>query len=185
MKAEFASPQQEAFVLAGPHPTLMLGGYGSAKTYGACLKLHRLVEKYPGSRWAIIRRVFKQLKATTMVTFDRMTPPWALKTRNDQDGTREFLNGSLVQFLGLDTEGSMGVLQGLELNGAFVDQAEEISEKTWDTIDARVGRWTKLEKMPPRYLFATANPTDELHWLYERFADESPTRAEWAAKGYE
>src|SRR5512139_53337 len=185
MKAEFASPQQEAFVLAGPHPTLMLGGYGSAKTYGASLKLHRLIEKYPESRWAIIRRVHKHLKATTQVTFDAMTPAWAIKSRNDQDGTREFLNGSRVQFLGLDTEGSMGVLQGLEINGAFVDQAEEISEKVWDTIDARVGRWTKLPKMPPRYLFATANPTDELHWLYERFAAESPQREEWKAKGYE
>jgi PBSX family phage terminase large subunit len=163
----------------------MLGGYGSAKTYGASMKLHRLIEKYPQSRWAIIRRVHKHLKATTQVTFDAMTPGWAIKSRNDQDGTREFLNGSRVQFLGLDTEGSMGVLQGLEINGAFVDQAEEISEKTWDTIDARVGRWTKLPKMPPRYLFATANPTDELHWLYERFAEESPQREEWKAKGYE
>jgi PBSX family phage terminase large subunit len=185
MKAEWASPQQEAFVKAGPHPTLMLGGYGSAKTYGASMKLHRLIEKYPESRWAIIRRVHKHLKATTQVTFDAMTPQWALKSRNDQDGTREFLNGSRVQFLGLDTEGSMGVLQGLEINGAFVDQAEEISEKTWDTIDARVGRWTKLPKMPPRYLFATANPTDELHWLYERFAEESPQREQWKDKGYQ
>ena len=183
--AEWASPQQEAYVKAGPHPTLMVGGYGSAKTYGASLKLHRLIEKYPESRWAIIRRVHKHLKATTQVTFDTMTPQWALKTRNDQDGTREFLNGSKVQFLGLDTEGSMGVLQGLEINGAFVDQAEEISEKVWDTIDARVGRWTKLPKMPPRYLFATANPTDELHWLYERFSEESPQREQWKAKGYE
>jgi PBSX family phage terminase large subunit len=185
VKAEWASPQQEAFVKAGAHPTLMLGGYGSAKTYGASMKLHRLIEKYPQSRWAIIRRVHKHLKATTQVTFDAMTPSWAIKSRNDQDGTREFLNGSRVQFLGLDTEGSMGVLQGLEINGAFVDQAEEISEKVWDTIDARVGRWTKLPKMPPRYLFATANPTDELHWLYERFAEESPQREEWKAKGYE
>lgn len=182
---EWASEEQRRFFLAGPHPTLMLGGYGSAKTYGACVKLHRLMSKYPGSRWAIIRRVFKQLKATTMVTFDQMTPPEVVLSRNDQEGTREFVNGSWVIFLGLDTPGSMGVLQGLELNGAFVDQAEEISEKTWDTIDARVGRWTKLERMPPRYLFATANPTDELHWLYERFADESQQRETWKAAGYE
>jgi hypothetical protein len=33
--------------------------------------------------------------------------------------------------------------------------------------------------MPPRHLFATANPSDELHWLYERFADESPQREKW------
>jgi len=39
--------------------------------------------------------------------------------------------------------------------------------------------------MVPRYLFATANPTDELHWLYERFSDESPKREFWAAKGYQ
>ena len=93
MSAEWASPQQEQFVLAGPHPTLMLGGYGSAKTYGGSLKLHRLIEKYPESRWAVIRRVHKHLKATTMVTFDRMTPAWAIKARNESDGTREFLNG--------------------------------------------------------------------------------------------
>lgn len=183
-RIEWASPQQREFALAGPHPVLMLGGYGSAKTYGACVKLHRLMSKYPNSRWAVIRRVFKQLKQTSMVTFDQMTPVEALAARNDQDGTRTFRNGSEVIFLGLDTPGSLGVLQGLEINGAFVDQAEEISEKTWDTIDARVGRWTKLPTMPKRYLWATANPTDELHWLYERFADESPMRAEWAAKGY-
>lgn len=185
MRAEWASPEQERFVKAGPHPTLMVGGYGSAKTYGASLKLHRLIEKYPESRWAIIRRCQKQLRATTMITFDNMTPSWALRARNDIEGTREFLNGSSVRYLGLDTPDSMGVLQGLEINGAFVDQAEELSQKTWDLIDARVGRWTKLPKMPPRYLFATANPTDELHWLYERFAEESPDREEWRARGYE
>ena len=84
-RIEWASEQQRRFALSGPHPTLMLGGYGSAKTYGACVKLHRLLTKYPGSRWAIVRRVYKQLKATTMVTFDQLTPDWALASRNDQE----------------------------------------------------------------------------------------------------
>ena len=73
-RIEWASEQQRQFAISGSHPTLMLGGYGSAKTYGACVKLHRLLAKYPGSRWAIVRRVYKQLKATTMVTFDQLTP---------------------------------------------------------------------------------------------------------------
>ena len=184
-KIQWASEQQRQFYRAGAHPTLFLGGYGSAKTYGACLKLLRLITKYPGSRWAIIRRVHKQLKATTMVTFDSLVPATFLTSRNDTDGTRVFTNGSTVQFLGLDTPGTLGVLQGLEINGAFIDQAEEISEKIFDTVDARVGRWTKLAQMPERWLFLTANPTDELHWLYERFADESPQRETWRAKGYE
>ena len=184
-KIQWASEQQRQFYRAGAHPTLFLGGYGSAKTYGACLKLLRLITKYPGSRWAIIRRVHKQLKATTMVTFDSLVPSSFLTSRNDTDGTRVFTNGSTVQFLGLDTPGTLGVLQGLEINGAFIDQAEEISEKIFDTVDARVGRWTKLADMPERWLFLTANPTDELHWLYERFADESPQRETWREKGYE
>lgn len=163
----------------------MVGGYGSAKTYGACLKLLGLIDRYPRSRWAIIRRVHKQLKATTMVTFDALTPAWAVTSRNDTEGTREFHNGAKVYFLGLDTPGSLGVLQGLELNGAFVDQAEEIGEKTWDMIDARVGRWTQLTRLPPRRIWGTANPTDELHWLFERFAEESPQRKVWRDKGYE
>lgn len=183
-RLEWASEEQRQFVRAPAQPTLFLGGYGSAKTFGACMKLLRLVTAYPGSRWAVVRRVHKQLKATTMVTFDNLVTEDMLSTRNDTDGTRVFTNGAIVQFLGLDTAGSLGVLQGLEINGAFIDQAEEISERVWDTVDARVGRWTKLPKMPGRWLFATANPTDELHWLYERFADESPERAFWLAKGY-
>jgi PBSX family phage terminase large subunit len=184
-RLEWASEEQERFVKAGSHPTLLVGGYGSAKTFGGCLKLHRLIEKFPDTRWAVIRRSTTQLKKTTMVTFDAMTPQHALKSRNDNEGTRDFVNGCMVYFLHLDKPESMGVLQGLEINGAFVDQAEEISEKAWDVIDARVGRWTNCAKIPGRYLFATANPSDELHWLYERFADESPQRDKWKAQGYE
>jgi hypothetical protein len=184
-RRKWASPQQKAFAESEATYSLMVGGYGSGKTYAACLRLLRSIDKYRGSRWAIVRRVHKQLKATTMVTFDALCPAWALTGRNDIEGTREFANGSRLHFLGLDTPGSLGVLQGLELNGAFVDQAEEISERVWDTLDARIGRWTQLEAVPPRMLIATANPSDELHWLYERFADESPRREEWRGRGYE
>jgi len=40
--------------------------------------------------------------------------------------------------------------------------------------------------VPPPYLFATAYATDEIHWIYERFAEESPAwRAHWQGRGYQ
>jgi hypothetical protein len=39
--------------------------------------------------------------------------------------------------------------------------------------------------IPPRFIFAEGYVTDEGHWLFRRFAEESPERARWKALGYE
>lgn len=115
-------------------------------------------------------------------------------------------NGSMVYFIHLDKPDSIDVLAGLELNYGFVDQAEQVSEKAWDTLDARLGRWAQAtipdsvlancpdgwpwvndggEMVPPPFLFATANPPEaDDHWLFVRFAEESMDHDKWAAEGY-
>lgn len=198
---EFANPQQQEFFEAGPQPTLYLGGFGSGKTYAGILKLLYLADKFPNSRWAIIRKQSNQLKKTTLQTLWQLLPGEAYIRRNDQEATLTLRNESIIYFLHLDAPESLNVLRGLELTGAFVDQVEEISEEAWDLLDSRVGRWSGAKMqggwpkkwphrdlagnpVPPRYLFASANSPGYGSWVFYRWSDESPERKKWAQLGY-
>ena len=212
---EWASDAQEWFVTAGPQPTLLLGGVNSAKTFGACLKILYLASRYPRSHIAVVRKTYKHLTATTMQTFYAMLDPKHYRpfgTRNDAAGYLRLNNGTEIFFIHLDAPNSLTLLQGLELNFAFVDQAEEISVQAWETLETRVGRWRYAEvsdeviqeheratgndwpwrakdghPLPPPYLFATANPPgDELHWLFEHFSEDSEEwQTKWKGLGYQ
>lgn len=207
-KIKWASPEQKDLFEAGPDPILAIGGFNAAKTWGCVLKLLRLHDMFPNSRSAIIRRQAKHMRKTTMETFYTLCPPSAYSQgrRSDQDGICQLNNGSLIHFVHLDKPESIDILAGLELNFGFVDQAEQVIEKAWDTLDARLARWAQAiipqwlldkfpegwpwvneenEPTPPPYLFATANPPEtEDHWLFTRFADESEERDHWRSEGY-
>ena len=208
-RLEWASEQQKQGWEAGSDPLLLLGGFNAAKTWTCVMKLLYLLDKFKNSRAAVIRSKFNQLRKTTMETFYGLCPPeaYARGRRNDQDGICVLNNGSMVHFLGLDRPESIDILAGLEINFGFVDQAEQVSEKAWDTTDARLGRWGNAvipadlladypdgswpwindagQMVPPPFLFATANPPDsQEHFLYRRFAEDSEEYERWAAEGY-
>jgi len=204
---EWAGEKQRWIYRCGPQPTLLIGGLNAAKTTGCVLKVLKIAFDYPRCHIGIVRKTYGQLKKTTMQTFYAMLDPrhYDKGSRNDQDGYLRLNNGTEIFFIHLDAPNSMTLLAGLELNAVFVDQAEEISEQAWDTVGIRIGRWRHAEisqeilnryerrhgkpwpwktkdgkALPPPYRFATANPPgDELHWLYDRFAEESE---QWLTK---
>lgn len=207
---KWANEGQQWLFERGAKPTLLVGGINSGKTVGCSLKGIGLLTEYPGSRLAVVRRSYTQLVKTTMETWYQ----WCLPEFYEKKGSRNesvlnFNNGSRVYFIHLDQPNSLDLLAGLELNFAYVSQVEEISEKAWDLLDVRIGRWTgakvppeaimkaggidkwewKSEDgdviIPPRYLFAEGYVTDEGHWLYNRFSPDSPERAKWEKLGYE
>jgi hypothetical protein len=209
----WANEKQAWLYHRGPYPTLLVGGQTSGKTTGCVLKALTLLQTYPGSRIAVIRRSATQLSKTTMESFFQWCAPAFYRPYggfNQNSGVLDFNNGSRAYFLHLDQPDSLDVLAGLDLNFAYVSQVEEISEKAWDLLDVRCGRWTGAQipdeildaypggraawpwrseddpdiRVPPRYVFAEGYVTDETHWLYQRFADESPVRAKWKAQGY-
>lgn len=206
---KWANEGQQWLIERGAAPTLLAGGINSGKTVGAVLKLLALLHKYPGSRAAVVRRSYSQLLKTTMETFYQWCTPAMYKPHgNRTEAVLDLNNGSRVYFIHLDQPASLDLLAGLELNFVYVSQAEEIEEKAWDLLDVRVGRWKGAvvpqeeidevggaenwpwrneegELVPPRYIFAESYVTDEAHWLYDRFAEESPNRAKWKALGYE
>jgi len=197
---EFSSDKQKDFVTAGPEDILLfLGGYGSGKTFAGILKMLLLLDKYPNSRGAIVRKQFGQLQKTTLQTLFSVLPSSGYTRRNEQ--FVDLRNGSRVYFVHLDTEDSLNVLRGLELSFVFVDQVEELDEDAWDLLEARVGRWSHASRiggwpagwkhrdaagkpLPPRYVFASANSPGFESWVYRRWCPESTEAEHWKERGY-
>lgn len=194
-------PAQKQFFEAGPQPTLFMGGVGSGKTYVGILKMLYLLDRYPGSRGAIVRQRFQQLKKTTAATLWKMLPKDRIARRNDNEGTLKLTNGSEILMVHLDKPDSIANLKSMELNFAYVDQAEDITAEAWDTLYERLGRWSGAlhrggwpkdwpyknrmgENIPPRYLFASAYSPGYEHWLTRRFWEQGEERPRYAEQGY-
>jgi phage terminase large subunit len=127
-------PAQQKFFESGPQPTMLLAGVGHGKTYVGILKTLFLLDEYPGSRAAIIRKRFQDLKRTTAATLWQLLPPDHIARRNDNEGRLRLTNGSEIVMMHIDKPDSLSSLKSLELNFAYVDQAEDISAEAWDTL---------------------------------------------------
>jgi len=151
-----------------------------------------LADVFPGSRWVIGRRRWTELQKTTMQTFFKLCPPAAYHPFGRRADTEKILrlnNGSEIYWLYFDDPEVATVIRGLEINGVFLDQAEELSEEVFDLLSSRLGRWDQA-KIPkwlteectgedgrvsvPPFMIIACNPDNELHWIYRRFHPESP-----------
>lgn len=193
LNISFANEPQREFYYATARNQCFSGGFNNGKTFIGCLKAQTLLFTFPGYRLAIARQTYTDLKKTTMQTFfnSPMYRPEMLASHNEQEGVTSFLNGSLVFWLHLkDVEES--TLRGLEVNSVLIDQGEETEEKTYDVLDARIGRWdgvtiplSLLEHNPnwptnkfgklvaPSYHMILANPDTEFHYIYRHYHPES------------
>lgn len=194
-------PAQKDFFESGPSPILFFGGVGSGKTYIGILRLLYLLDQYPGSRGAIVRQRFQQLKKTTAATLWKLLPRDQIRSKNENDGTVRLKNGSEIVLLHLDKTDSINNLKSLEINFAYVDQLEDLSVDAWDTLIERVGRWSGATKrggwpkkwpyrnrlgdpIPPRYVFASAYSPGYEHWITARWWEHGIEREKYRKKGY-
>lgn len=194
---KFANRPQRELFHSQSRKQCISGGFNNGKTYGACLKAITLLLSFPNYRYAIGRQTYQDLKKTTMETFFKILPPRMVESHNNQEGITVLKNGSTVYWLHLDNVDE-STLRGLEINSLLVDQAEEIQEKVYLVLLARVGRWDKaqvpghlLKKYPkwpknkltgnyisPSYCTLLCNPADELHFIYRRYHPDSLEREE-------
>lgn len=175
--------------------SLICGGFGSGKTFVGVNKLLTLATSFNNYRTLIARYTYKKLKETTMKTFYKICPPelyhGPIGRRNDYDGYLRFINGSEFHFVHLD-DFNEELLRGIELNSAFLDQAEELPEGIVDVLDTRLGRWDQAKPVQellannpswerndmghykiPAYLMLTCNPETEIHWLWRKYHPDS------------
>ena len=170
------------------------GGFNNGKTYIGCLKAICLLLTFPAYRMAICRLKYVDLKRTTMQTFFSLLPAEMIDTHNEQDGVTQLKNGSVIYWMHLDNVQESSI-RGLEINSVLTDQVEEVSEKAFDLLDARVGRWagaivpdSLLNAVPnwplspigkhviPSYHMVLSNPDTQYHFIYRKFHPESTER---------
>lgn len=185
----FVNEAQQIFFNFIKRNSCFSGGFGNGKTYAACLKAVFLLLTYPRYRIAICRKVHADLVKTTMTTFFKILPQHLITSHNVQAGITVLKNGSEVLWLHLDKMDE-GTLRGLEVNSVIIDQAEQIEENIYLTLDARVGRWDMAEvpaylkpdtypktitgkPRPPSYMIVLCNPEHIFHWIWMRFHPDS------------
>lgn len=170
VKFQPANSVQQDFIWCTKRESMFDGGVGNGKTTGGLMKLGILATEFPGSRWVVARQTYKDLMNTTRKTFDKVFPHQWIKREVRESMT--LFNDSEILWLHLD-EMSDSALRGLEINGAFISQAEEVAPDMWELLDSRIGRWSRpgWDTPCPPYIWGDCNPNGH-DWIYFRFHPE-------------
>ena len=173
--------QTKAFNLAtaGTHRVVVFGGaIRGGKTYWLLLTLSYLALEYPRSRWVVIRRTLPDLKRTTFPSFSSILADGVsdyVTSWNRDTNVVTFANGSELMFMAesFDEDKDLNRFKGLEVNGAGLDEVNELQEQTFYKVQERIGSWNKAEGKPPIVCMATCNPAN--NWvksiIYERYKE--------------
>lgn len=146
------------------------GAIRGGKTFVTLAILIRLSEIFPGSRWHTVRKDMPSLEGTTIPSFEKLTAgsnrwkPYRNKSNYHYINLR---TGSKIFFKpeNLQRDPFLQSFLGLETNGFFLEQSEELSEKLWEKAIERVGSWY-IPKMPRGLIFQTFNPTQ--NWVKDK-----------------
>lgn len=150
------------------------GGAGGAKTFLGCAWLILMCLKYEGTRWVMARNVLKRLKETTLATFFEVCSMWGIRKDlhfkyNPVDGTIKFANGSIIllkELFASPSDPEFDSLGSLEITGAFVDEANQITAKAVNILKSRIRFKLDQHGLIPKVLF-TCNPAK--NWVYTDF----------------
>lgn len=138
------------------------GAIRGGKTFVTLGILIYLANRYEGSKWHTIRQDFPALQGTTIPSFEKIikgSPNW----KWNRDRANYFAynkKDSKIFFKGenIKQDPELNDFLGLETNGIFWEQLEEISQKAWQIGGSRCGSWY-IDPMPPALTFTTFNPT--------------------------
>ena len=94
-----------------------------------------------------------------------------LKKWDGQTMTATFNNGSQIMFMAesFDGDKELNKFRGLEINGAGIDEVNEIQEQTFNKVIERSGSWNGAGVVPIK-IICTCNPTHG--WVKNRFYDK-------------
>jgi len=150
------------------------GGAGGSKTFLGCAWIILCCINYPGTRWVMARNVLKRLKETTLATFFEICAMWNIKSDqhfkyNSIDGSIKWLNGSLLLLKELyanPSDPEFDALGSLEITGAFVDEANQVTSKGINILKSRIRYRLDDFGLIPKLLM-TCNPAK--NWVYSDF----------------
>lgn len=143
------------------------GAIRGGKTYACLVSLVILCKLFPGSKWFVIRKSFTSMQETTLPTMEKILGGGAAVkwSRDKSNYYVEFLRTkSRIYFTGEDfnRDPKLDWMLGLECNGFFLEQVEELQELTLDMCISRAGSWL-IDPMPTPLILGSFNPT--LTWV--------------------
>ena len=165
---------------------LLIGPFGTGKTTSAAWDLidfqsERVlpINGVKRSRFAVVRNTNPQLKDTTIKTYHEWFSPEVFGYYNKTD-KRQIIRIEdkeiEILFRALDDEKDVRNLLSLDLTGAHVDEAREVSETIIKGLLGRIGRYPSMKDTnghnpfltPPQIDLTTNYPSTE-HFLYRDF----------------
>lgn len=165
-------PKQQEFIdacFSGEYKFLFYGGAaGGGKSYVGLATLITLCKLFPNSRWCVVRKDATKLEKNTIITFRKLCPKkFLLKL---VDGIAHFTNGSQILFIGENYyyDKDLTWMDGFEVNGFVLEEAQELHAKTFEKAKLRAGRHI-IPNMPPILIMITGNPSQ--NWSKKLFVD--------------
>lgn len=146
------------------------GSAGSGKTFVDLGLLHILCCNINGLRLAVIRKSEKNLKQTTIPSYNKMKR--ITKSFDDSfitDFSAKYPStGSEILFIWADIskDPDLDNIKGLELDGALIEEANQIDQKYFELLKTRIGRWSN--KIKP-FILLNCNPS--ANWVKDMFYD--------------
>ena len=148
---------------------LLSGGSRSGKTFIACYAIAVRALKAAGSRHAILRFHFRDVKNAV----GRDTMPKVLKligTPYTIDRTDWFFtlpNGSEIWLGGLDDDERVEKILGMEYATIYYNESSQISYHAYTTAQTRLAQKTDLINRA----YVDCNPPTKSHWLHKLFLE--------------
>jgi len=150
------------------------GAAGGGKSYMGCSWLILMCIKYPQTRYLMGRSKLDNLKKTTLNTFFEVCQKWNIIAGkhfnfNASSNVIKFYNGSEIMLKDLfhyPADPNYDSLGSLEITGAFIDEANQITEKAKNIVNSRIRFKLDQYQLIPKLLL-TCNPSK--NWVYTAY----------------
>lgn len=161
----------QALFACKDHEIVIEGPYETGKTRASLTKIHLLLSKYPNARGLMLRKTYKSLHESALITFEKRVLPCPSdsprsplsKYGGEKPEWYDYPNGSRLVIGGLDNADK---ILSAEYDYVYVNQAEELTLDDWEKLTARcTGR---AGNAPYSQIIGDCNPASQLHWILRR-----------------
>lgn len=153
------------------HEAMLSGPFETGKTIASLHKLNALLLKYPKARALMVRKTYKSLINSAVVTYEQKVlevPPEhpdnpIVKFGKSKPEWYDYPNGSRLVLGGMDNADKV---LSAEYDFIYVNQAEELALDDWEKL---TGRCTgRAGNSPYAQMFGDCNPGHPTHWIKQR-----------------
>lgn len=179
MTIEFFQKQVDYLgaVMSGKYKYLLYGGaIRGGKTWVVLYITCFLCKKYPGSRWAVVRKDLPTLRRNTIPSFMRIKGDNFTNVNQNTWTSTYKPNGSEIIFFpeSIEKDPDLDRWKGLEVNGFILEEANEIQEKSFNKAIERAGTLVLEGDQPKPIIMLTCNPSQG--WVKSKFYNPWKTK---------